>query len=116
MSSSTQNVQCIERAISIAAGVAAIASGVYRGGPSGILKALGGAALLQRGTSGHCSIKGLITDPEAELAYLRQRVADLRAALHRIEEKMVSNKQPEESRAESAAEKPFPSNNIPTSL
>lgn len=113
MTSSNQNIERIERVISIAAGVAAIAGGVYRGGPMGIVKALGGAALLQRGISGHCTVKGLITDPETELAYLRERVAELRAQLPKLEEEVARRRRSVdaktlEAKVDNAVEETFP--------
>lgn len=75
-----QNIQRVERGLSVAAGLTAILGGLYQGGGSGIFKMLGGVALLQRGLSGHCAIKGLMSDPKAEISYLEQRLADLRAA------------------------------------
>jgi|GEM_PF-661297 len=114
MTSGIQNVQQIERIISLVAGGAAIASGVYRGGPTGILKALAGAALLQRGSSGHCTVKGLITNPETELAYLRQCVADLRAALLKIDESVMSHKRSQEATADTDVQQTFTPGN-PTS-
>lgn len=108
MSTSIHNVQRIERVISIATGAAAIASGVYQGGTRGLIKALGGFALLQRGTSGHCSLKALISDPQAELVYLRQRVADLRVALDKLEANTGSKKRTQEIKMDSALEETFP--------
>lgn len=113
MSSAIQNVPRVERVISIAAGVTAIVSGVYRGGALGMAKALGGAALLQRGFSGHCTVKALITDPETELAYLRERVAELRAQLPKVEEAVARRRQAVEAKSmedkvDNAVEETFP--------
>ncbi|BBP83901.1 MULTISPECIES: DUF2892 domain-containing protein [Pseudomonas] len=104
----THNVHGVERALSVAAGVLSIASGVYRGGAPGVIKALGGAALLLRGVSGHCSVKGLVIDPETELEYLRQRVAALRAALPRIEDHPLRSQRELEAKVDNAVEETFP--------
>lgn len=85
MSASYQNVFGLERFVSIAAGLITVARGVHQGGGAGVLKALGGAAILQRGLSGHCVVKGLNADATAELHYLRGRVADLRMKLSEFE-------------------------------
>lgn len=103
-----QNVHRVERTISITTGLAAIVCGIHQGGTPGLFKALGGAALLQRGLSGHCVVKGLITDPETELESLRQRVAELRAALPRIEEHAAARKRAQEERLDHAVEETFP--------
>jgi len=108
MSSSIHNVQRIERGISIATGAAAIASGVYQGGSAGLIKALGGLALVHRGISGHCSLKAMIIDPHAELVYLRQRVADLRAAVDKLEKNTSSGKRAQEAKVDHALEETFP--------
>ncbi|MFV9681455.1 DUF2892 domain-containing protein [Pseudomonas sp. NY15367] len=104
----TQNVHRVERAVSLATGATAIVAGVCQGGTSGVLKALGGAALLQRGLTGHCVVKGLISDPKAELECLRERVAELRAALPRLQREMDSLKGRQENRLDHAVEETFP--------
>ncbi|WP_339490958.1 YgaP family membrane protein [Pseudomonas sp. EL_65y_Pfl2_R95] len=85
MTSTYQNVFGLERFVSIAAGLITVARGVHQGGSAGVLRALGGAAILQRGLSGHCVIKGLSSDAYAELHYLRERVAELRLKLSEFE-------------------------------
>ncbi|BCD89290.1 hypothetical protein PSm6_56970 [Pseudomonas solani] len=102
------NVHGVERAFSVAAGLVSIASGVYRGGAPGVIKALGGAALLLRGVSGHCSMKGLVFDSDTELEYLRQRVAALRAALPRIEDHPLRSQRALEAKVDNAVEETFP--------
>lgn len=108
MSPLIQNVHRVERAISIVAGVSAIVSGVYRGGFSGILAALGGAAAVQRGLSGHCVLKGLIMDAESELRCLRQRANELRAALPETSATSASDKRAEDAKLDHAVEETFP--------
>lgn len=104
----THNVHRLERAISLASGATAIVAGVCQGGSSGVLKALGGAALLQRGISGHCVVKGLISDPRSELQCLRECVADLRAALPKLQKEMERVKGRQERRLNHALEETFP--------
>ncbi|MFI8482835.1 DUF2892 domain-containing protein [Pseudomonas sp. NPDC078700] len=97
-----QNVNGLERAVSVAAGLFTVARGVHQGGAAGVLKALGGAAILQRGLSGHCVLKGMSCDPAAELQYLRGRVAEMRLLLTKLEAEVARTR----SRALPAAEKP----------
>ena len=103
----SQNVHRVERVISIATGVSAIVGGVYRGGLPGILAALGGLAVVQRGLSGHCVVKGLVSDAEAELRCLRQRVNELRAALPDTNQARAGNRA-EDARLDHAVEETFP--------
>lgn len=104
----TQNVHRLERAVSLATGATAIVAGVCQGGSSGVFKALGGAALLQRGLTGHCVVKGMISDPKTELESLRACVADLRAALPRLQKEMDRVKGRQENRLDHAVEETFP--------
>ncbi|RIA35994.1 hypothetical protein DFO61_0450 [Ectopseudomonas oleovorans] len=104
----THNVHRLERAISLATGAGAVVAGVCQGGTSGVLKALGGAALLQRGLTGHCVVKGLISDPKAEIECLRERVAELRAALPRLQKEVAAMKGRQENRLDHAVEETFP--------
>lgn len=97
----THNVHRLERAVSLATGATAIVAGVCQGGSSGVLKALGGAALLQRGISGHCVVKGMISDPRTELE-------SLRAALPRLQKEMQRVKGRQENRLDHAVEETFP--------
>lgn len=112
MSSLNQNVQRLERVISLATGVTAIVAGVCQGGGSGVLKALGGAVLVQRGLSGHCVVKGMVSDPKAELESLRQCIADMRAALPKVNgqghSQSPAGKTPQEARLDHAVEETFP--------
>jgi len=57
-----QNVGNPERAISAATGGLLALKGLRRGGLSGVLMALAGAALVKRGVTGHCAIKQRIQD------------------------------------------------------
>ena len=50
------NVGTPERWGSTAAGGALLAAGLKRGGVAGVLLGLGGAALIQRGVTGHCQV------------------------------------------------------------
>jgi len=102
------NVHGIERAISIAAGLAAIALGVQRGGVGGVIKVVGGALVLQRGLSGHCSAKGFLTDPDAEIDYLRQRIASLRAALPKVDDYPSQAQRKLDEKVDHAVEETFP--------
>ncbi|MDQ3555749.1 MAG: DUF2892 domain-containing protein [Gemmatimonadota bacterium] len=54
------NVGTPERWGSTAAGGALLAAAVKRGGLGGILLGLGGAALVQRGVTGHCQVYGAL--------------------------------------------------------
>lgn len=104
----THNVHRVERAVSLATGASAVVAGVCQGGTSGVLKALGGAALLQRGLTGHCVVKGLISDPRAEIECLRECVAELRAALPRLQKEVAEMKGRQENRLDHAVEETFP--------
>lgn len=114
----SHNVQRLERAISLATGATAVVTGLCQGGSRGVLKALGGAALLQRGFTGHCVVKGMISDPKTELEGLRQCVADLRAALPRLQKELEAVQQRQtapapapgarEARLDNAVEETFP--------
>ncbi|AVO55565.1 DUF2892 domain-containing protein [Ectopseudomonas mendocina] len=104
----THNVHRLERAVSLATGASAVVAGVCQGGTSGVLKALGGAALLQRGLTGHCVVKGLISDPKAEIECLRECVAELRAALPRLQKEVAEMKGRQENRLDHAVEETFP--------
>ncbi len=106
--SMTHNVHRLERAVSLATGATAIVAGVCQGGTSGVLKALGGAALLQRGLTGHCVVKGMIRDPRREIECLRECVADLRAALPRLQKEVAAMKRRQENRLDHAVEETFP--------
>lgn len=102
------NVHGIERALSIAAGLTTIAAGVRRGGTLGVVRALGGVLILQRGLSGHCAVKGLIMDPEAEIDCLRQRIAKLRAALPDVDDYPSQARRRLEEKVDHAVEETFP--------
>ncbi|WAJ39856.1 DUF2892 domain-containing protein [Pseudomonas sp. GOM7] len=109
MSSLTHNVHRLERAVSLATGLTAIVAGVSRGGAGGVLKALGGAVLVQRGLTGHCVVKGMVSDPKAEIECLRQRIADMRAALPKVHEQSAASRAPhQESKLDHAVEETFP--------
>jgi hypothetical protein len=103
-----QNIHPFERAVSVAAGLTAISVGYYRGGNTGVLTALGGVALLQRGLSGHCTLKGLISNPGAEISYLRQRVAELRAALPKAPGQPSYDARPQGATVDSVEQKAAP--------
>lgn len=113
MSSLSHNVYRLERVVSLATGVTAIVAGVSRGGAGGVLKALGGAVLVQRGLTGHCVVKGMVSDPKAEIECLRQCIADMRAALPKMQAKVheqsAASKAPhQESKLDHAVEETFP--------
>lgn len=110
MSSLSHNVHRLERVVSLATGVTAIVAGVCQGGGSGVLKALGGAVLVQRGLSGHCVVKGMVSDPKTEIECLRQCIADMRAALPKVNGQFQSaaGKTPYEARLDHAVEETFP--------
>ena len=104
----SHNVHRLERAVSLATGATAIVTGICQGGSSGVFKAIGGAALLQRGLTGHCVVKGFISDPKAEIECLRACVADLRAALPRLQKEVAVMKGRQENRLDHAVEETFP--------
>lgn len=50
------NVGRVERALSVAGGILLTARGLHKGGLGGLARALGGAALVYRGVTGHCKV------------------------------------------------------------
>lgn len=108
MSSLSHNVHRLERVVSLATGATAIVAGVCQGGGSGVLKALGGAVLVQRGLSGHCVVKGMVSDPKAEIECLRQCIADMRAALPKVQNPPAPGKNHQEAKLDHAVEETFP--------
>ena len=103
-----QNVHGIERALSLGTGLVALCTGIHHGGTAGTLKALTGALLLWRGTTGHCAMKGMVTDLEGELEYLRQRIARLREALPKVDNAQGKARTPTEAKVDNAIEETFP--------
>ncbi|SFA63167.1 YgaP family membrane protein [Metapseudomonas otitidis] len=103
-----QNVHGIERALSLGTGLVALCTGIHRGGTAGTLKALTGALLLWRGTTGHCAMKGMVTNLEGELEYLRQRIARLREALPKVDNAQGKARTPTEAKVDNAIEETFP--------
>lgn len=52
-----QNVQGMERKLSVAGGLALLACGLRHGGPVGLLALAAGGMAFYRGISGHCELK-----------------------------------------------------------
>ncbi|WP_437881405.1 hypothetical protein [Pseudomonas sp. LRF_L74] len=74
---SHSNLSGWERILSIGAGLALAARGADAGGPGGAVKAGLGGLLVLRGVRGHCTAKGLLLDPEAELRHLSNELQRL---------------------------------------
>ncbi|MBU1332127.1 MAG: DUF2892 domain-containing protein [Gammaproteobacteria bacterium] len=68
------NVQGWERTLSVGLGLALMGVGLARGGLFGLCKTTIGGAMLARGLSGHCSVKSLLNDPQAEMNYLKDEL------------------------------------------
>lgn len=78
-----QNIPNWERALSTGAGIILTGLGLHRGGPVGFVRIAVGGLLLARGGTGHCNVKGLLDDPQAEIRHLRARMRQLSAALEK---------------------------------
>jgi len=76
-----QNISNHERALSTAAGIILTGAGLHRGGILGLAGLTLGGLLLARGGTGHCNLKGLLNDPQAEIRHLRARIRQLSATL-----------------------------------
>ncbi|MDG9924263.1 MULTISPECIES: DUF2892 domain-containing protein [unclassified Pseudomonas] len=76
-----QNISNRQRALSTAAGIVLTGAGLHRGGILGLAGLTLGGLLLARGGSGHCNLKGLLDDPQAEIRHLRARIRQLSATL-----------------------------------
>ncbi|WP_137974413.1 YgaP-like transmembrane domain [Pseudomonas sp. F(2018)] len=75
------NISHRERALSTAAGIVLTGAGLHRGGILGLAGLTLGGLLLARGGTGHCNLKGLLEDPQAEIRHLRARIRQLSATL-----------------------------------
>ena len=94
---SKTNVGDAERWLSVLAGTTLAVAGLRRGGGAGIATALAGAALLQRGVTGHCQVYSTLGIDTAEWGRIESAVAKLPAdrALH-VERVFTVRRPPEE--------------------